>query len=633
MSIGDKLCREAIKELLREINKKMFTQKKEAITKFIVYITETQPKLSTSSMEYLLVGDKSPGIIQGIGQRTWKGSFHKFTNVLLDLLQILLSSEYEHSNVAKKVFLSLGPATISEMQLSDHQKKKSGNNDVASWMIQYLESNSKTLADAAKGGMMQREKKDRKSRSAKSIDITRLNTRQQASKSVSVADMRAHDSTTRFHSEQCIMTDSKKKKGFMNYLSGFFNRRPNKGALEKKGILQAAKVFGAPFEQLCREGKNGLPAVVRDCVNHLQAHLTHVGLFRIPGNATNILALKQKYDYGGEIDLSEETANDVSGLLKLYLRDMQEPLLTWDNYESIVEAYDSIRSDGGSALQSVIDTLPACRTRLLYYICGFFRSLSEHSEVNMMKPRNIAICLAPNILRPKVETLQSVAKDAPAVTGTIKWLIEKATPAKEEQGEAKLSLRDSNLSKTTPKLQTSMGSVSTPNSQKLPPGWREVTRDGKTYFYNETENYSQWDRPLDQSQVTSRPESMASIGSPENGEDALKASGIPSRIEVISEGTGGNTGGERESKKKKMPPPFAKQGSFRKPPPFQKQGSFRKKPPPFTKQASFRKKPQPLLKKNEDALPAGWTKHVEQSSRKVYYFHAVTKKSQWTKPE
>eukprot|EP00954_Amorphochlora_amoebiformis_P003619 279963-Amorphochlora_amoeboformis.AAC.1 len=215
-------------------------------------------------------------------------------------------------------------------------------------------------------------------------------------------------STTRMNdhaSNTCITGDSKRKKGFMKYLSGFFHKRPDQKVLQKQGILKAAGVFGAPLSEVVRiHGKQGLPAVIVDCVTVLRTkHLLHEGLFRIPGNNTNIIALKQRYDYGGQVDLNGETANDVSGLLKLYLRDMPEPLFPWEFYDEFLNAFERKSVDGGQAIRYIVSSIPEPRRRLIKYLFEYLFLLSLNSSVHKMAPRNLAICLAPNILRPEVE--------------------------------------------------------------------------------------------------------------------------------------------------------------------------------------------------------------------------------------
>eukprot|EP00466_Bigelowiella_natans_P010072 jgi/Bigna1/142160/aug1.67_g16868 len=405
MSLQDQLTREAVRDLLKEINKKMFTQKKDAISKFISYIKSSQPKMTASTIELLLVGErKLPGMIFATGVLNWKGGFHNYTVLLLDLLELLLSSEYDYNKTVRKVLL--------ELCLNNHSKKKSGNRRAAKFILQFLEENGRKVEDKmrlkpSKGAPEEKAHRTSTPSLSRSFSGSQLSrTSSQTRNTHSRSESSLPPMAAQIHaSGECVTSDAKKKSGFINFLSGFFGRRPNQSMLEEKGILKAAKVFGARLDDVVKaHGKSGLPKVVVDCVEELRAkHLRHEGLFRIPGNNTNIIALKQKYDYGDNPNLADETANDVSGLLKLYLRDMPEPLFPWNKYDELLGAYDNLGQDKGESLRKVAATCPPNRNLLRNYLFEYCHTLSLNSGVNKMKPRNIAICLAPNVLRPKVE--------------------------------------------------------------------------------------------------------------------------------------------------------------------------------------------------------------------------------------
>mmetsp|Transcript_29509 Transcript_29509/g.55211 ORF Transcript_29509/g.55211 Transcript_29509/m.55211 type:complete len:643 (-) Transcript_29509:193-2121(-) len=640
MSVEDQLTREAVRDMLKEINKKMFTQKKEAISKFISYIKTAQPKLSESTIEYLLVGDrKSGGIVQGAGNFNWKGAFHKYTNVLLDLLKIMLSREYDHHKIARRVFLRLDSSQIADLHLKDHSRKKSGNNSAALWIMDLMQKAGKEIPDKKRNrnvSMMSASDFEQGSVS----EVRESTARSLSGIAPQAAPKQVHAANT------CVTADSKQKKGFMKFLSGFFNRRPDQKQLEKQGILQAAKVFGAPLDVVIRNyGVNGLPKVVVDCVERLRAHhLTHEGLFRIPGNNTNIIKLKQKYDYGDNVNLSEETANDISGLLKLYLRDMPEPLFPWAIYDSLLEAYEKVRTDQGKELRSIVAAMPESRLRLMKYCFQYFHLLSLNSGVNKMKSRNIAICLAPNILRPKVETLQTVAQHAPMVTGTIRWLIDDNPP--EKKNEAKSSVATP-MGATTPvsvvaaaatpvsaaapdmnylhgrtKSMTSSTRGSVGSAQELltlPPGWQEVRKDGKVYYYNRERNFSQWERPIIPAKAAQTPKTLTRglktpLATPkaQHSRDQQSVTSLPSL---------------NSPSRRKMPPPFKKKKGERK-----SISGTNNLGQSATRQQPEQQRHNTVPAIAEETLPEGWTSHVEQTTKKVFYFHKATNTSQWVKP-
>lgn len=86
---------------------------------------------------------------------------------------------------------------------------------------------------------------------------------------------------------------------------------------------------------------NYIPPVVRKCVDSMS--LTGVidteGIFRRSGAYTAIAKLKKQVN-AGEMDAVDFKAVDthvLAGLLKAFLRDLTEPLLTFELYEEIVK--------------------------------------------------------------------------------------------------------------------------------------------------------------------------------------------------------------------------------------------------------------------------------------------------------
>lgn len=61
------------------------------------------------------------------------------------------------------------------------------------------------------------------------------------------------------------------------------------------------------------------------------------GIFRRSGNIARINELKRKINEGSTIDMSSEDTHVVAGLLKTFLRDLNEPLLTYELYDEIIQ--------------------------------------------------------------------------------------------------------------------------------------------------------------------------------------------------------------------------------------------------------------------------------------------------------
>ena len=61
------------------------------------------------------------------------------------------------------------------------------------------------------------------------------------------------------------------------------------------------------------------------------------GIFRRSGNTTRINELKRKINSGEDVQLMKEDTHAVAGLLKTFLRELEEPLLTYELYDEIIQ--------------------------------------------------------------------------------------------------------------------------------------------------------------------------------------------------------------------------------------------------------------------------------------------------------
>lgn len=84
---------------------------------------------------------------------------------------------------------------------------------------------------------------------------------------------------------------------------------------------------------------------MRKCVDSLS--ITGVidteGLFRRSGNLNTINDMKKRVNAGDVIDFKDVDTHAIAGLLKTFLRDLKEPLLTFELYDEIVNFLGMIR--------------------------------------------------------------------------------------------------------------------------------------------------------------------------------------------------------------------------------------------------------------------------------------------------
>jgi len=186
------------------------------------------------------------------------------------------------------------------------------------------------------------------------------------------------------------------------------------------------KVFGAPLDDDC---SHELPYVMTHCISYIdKLGITVPGIFRLSGHMGLINELKHRFDKGEQVDLFSEQGVDVhavAGLLKMYFRELPEPLLTFDLYDMFLAAI-SIKDAPTKLMQTkkVLEFLPSVNLTVVLYLITFLHRVCENSKQNLMPPSNIAIVFAPNLLKDRSDDLQIMVEDAPFATELLVFFIE-----------------------------------------------------------------------------------------------------------------------------------------------------------------------------------------------------------------
>nr|KAG5690938.1 hypothetical protein BaRGS_034324 [Batillaria attramentaria] len=105
---------------------------------------------------------------------------------------------------------------------------------------------------------------------------------------------------------------------------------------------QSTAVFGVKIN-ICarREGKT-VPTIVTACVQEVERRgMDETGIYRVSGVTSDVQRIKKLFDKNvkvGAANLSDIDIHTVTGVIKLYLRELPEPLFTEANYTSFVDA-------------------------------------------------------------------------------------------------------------------------------------------------------------------------------------------------------------------------------------------------------------------------------------------------------
>ncbi|XP_050934705.1 rho GTPase-activating protein 24-like [Lates calcarifer] len=192
-----------------------------------------------------------------------------------------------------------------------------------------------------------------------------------------------------------------------------------------KGVwIPFTGVFGQRLEETVlyerRYGVRLVPLVVEQCVTFIRERGLHeVGLFRQPGQTSLVKELQEAFDAGERPSFDSSTdVHTVASLLKLYLRQLPEPLVPYSHYQDFLlcgKKLTSDRTQGLGELRNLLHELPVANFNLLNFICQFLNEVQSYSGSNKMTDQNLATVFGPNILRAKTEDPQSIMGGAALV--------------------------------------------------------------------------------------------------------------------------------------------------------------------------------------------------------------------------
>ncbi|NXG02996.1 RHG25 protein, partial [Sakesphorus luctuosus] len=180
------------------------------------------------------------------------------------------------------------------------------------------------------------------------------------------------------------------------------------------------------YEQ--RFGQPQVPVLVQKCAQFiLERGRNEEGIFRLPGQDTVVKQLRDAFDAGERPSFHRDTdVHTVASLLKLYLRELPEPVVPWAQYEDFLlcgQALDAEEAKGREELLKQLSLLPRDNYNLLSYLCRFLHEIQLNSSVNKMSVDNLATVFGVNLIRPKIEDPATIMRGTPRVQKVMTVLI------------------------------------------------------------------------------------------------------------------------------------------------------------------------------------------------------------------
>ena len=128
------------------------------------------------------------------------------------------------------------------------------------------------------------------------------------------------------------------------------------------------------------------------------------GLFRVPGANAEISELRSAFERGDDPLQSAASAHDpnaIAGLVKLYLRELKDPVMTFENYPLFV-ALDKLQDEEQmtrAVRELMMTKMPPAHIDVLLVLLPFLAKVSTYSKQNKMDVNNLAMVFGPTLLQ------------------------------------------------------------------------------------------------------------------------------------------------------------------------------------------------------------------------------------------
>ncbi|XP_035853588.1 rho GTPase-activating protein 15 isoform X3 [Sander lucioperca] len=190
-------------------------------------------------------------------------------------------------------------------------------------------------------------------------------------------------------------------------LMKFLMKRPTLQSVKEKGYIRD-NVFGCHLATLCAQERTTVPSFVEKCIKAVEKRGLEIdGLYRVSGNLAVIQKLRFKADHE-ELDLEDgqwEDVHVITGALKLFFRELPEPLFPYSHFNNFISA---IRipdyNTKVSFMCELVNSLPPSNHDTMELLFGHLRRVIKYGEDNRMTVQNVAIVFGPTLLRPETES-------------------------------------------------------------------------------------------------------------------------------------------------------------------------------------------------------------------------------------
>ncbi|XP_022540166.2 rho GTPase-activating protein 10 isoform X1 [Astyanax mexicanus] len=154
---------------------------------------------------------------------------------------------------------------------------------------------------------------------------------------------------------------------------------------------------------------------VRNSINAIETRgINDQGLYRVVGVSSKVQKLLSLMidEKSSDVDLAvceEWDVKTITSALKLYLRSLPEPLMTYGLYKEFIVPAKGVSPEARvQAIHCLVHKLPEKNQEVLSLVTKHLANVAAHSKQNLMTVANLGVVFGPTLMRPQEETVAAI---------------------------------------------------------------------------------------------------------------------------------------------------------------------------------------------------------------------------------
>lgn len=148
------------------------------------------------------------------------------------------------------------------------------------------------------------------------------------------------------------------------------------------------------------------------------------GIYRKSGGSSQVQHVREGFERSRDFDISDPDLDihAVTSGLKQYFRMLPTPLITFEVYDKLLDAFASPPSSRIQVMQQGLAELPRVHRDVLEFLVFHLKRVADREKENLMTSLNIAVVFSPTIMRP--ENINREMTDVQKKNDTLQFLVE-----------------------------------------------------------------------------------------------------------------------------------------------------------------------------------------------------------------